>query len=86
MSETESSSPDPSFVGRIPWIALLPIAFFMAIAPVSPQPHLWEKLKMLSDGTLSRPLDIFDLLMHSTPLVLVVIKGFKQFRSGKEAL
>ncbi len=29
---------------------------------------------MLSAGTLVRPIDIFDLLMHATPVVLLVVK------------
>ncbi|MBF0132130.1 MAG: RND transporter [Magnetococcales bacterium] len=63
---------------------LVPIAFFMGIAPITPQPHLWEKLNMLVAGTLSRPLDIFDLIMHATPLVLVIIKAQRQLRTNKE--
>ncbi|MBF0421417.1 MAG: RND transporter [Magnetococcales bacterium] len=58
----------------------------MGIAPILPEPHLWEKLKMLAAGTLSRPLDIFDLVMHSTPLVLVVIKGWRQIRADRRRL
>jgi hypothetical protein len=56
----------------------LPVLFIVALAlglaPFSPQPHLWEKLNMLMDGTLTRPIDIFDLLMHATPLILLVMK------------
>jgi len=29
---------------------------------------------MLADGTLSKPIDIFDLLLHGTPWVLLIIK------------
>ncbi|MEJ1421946.1 MAG: RND transporter, partial [Candidatus Sedimenticola sp. (ex Thyasira tokunagai)] len=39
-----------------------------------PEPHLWEKLKMLSAGTLVKPLDIFDLLMHGSPFVVLILK------------
>jgi hypothetical protein len=49
-------------------------ALLLGLAPFYPEPHLWEKLKMLSAGELSRPIDIFDLLMHGTPVVLLVIK------------
>ena len=45
-----------------------------ALAPFSPEPHLWEKLKMLADGTLVKPIDIFDLFMHGTPLVILLLK------------
>lgn len=53
---------------------LIFIALALGLAPFSPQPHLWEKLTMLVDGTLTRPIDIFDLLLHGTPLVLLVLK------------
>ena len=29
---------------------------FLALAPFVPEPHLWEKFKMLRDGTLTRPI------------------------------
>jgi len=46
----------------------------MALAPFVPEPHLWEKLKMLAAGTLVRPIDIFDLFLHGAPLVLLALK------------
>jgi hypothetical protein len=49
-------------------------AILLGLAPFVPEPHLWEKLKMLAAGTLQRPIDIFDLLMHGLPVVLLVIK------------
>jgi len=59
---------------KIPTPTLAIVAFFLALAPFAPEPHLWEKLKMLAAGTLSRPIDIFDLFMHGTPLLLLVLK------------
>ena len=53
---------------------LLPVAVLLALMPFTPEPHLWEKLKMLLDGALVRPIDIFDLLLHGTPLALLVLK------------
>jgi len=47
---------------------------FLGLAPFVPEPHLWEKLKMLSAGTLVKPLDIFDLLMHSSPFMVLILK------------
>jgi hypothetical protein len=35
---------------------------------------VWEKLKMLAAGTLSRPIDIFDLLYHGAPWLLLALK------------
>ncbi|MDH3870625.1 MAG: RND transporter [Gammaproteobacteria bacterium] len=59
---------------NIPLVVLMPVAVILALAPFQPEPHLWEKLKMLADGTLSRPIDIFDLFLHGAPLVLLVLK------------
>ncbi|MBE0550112.1 MAG: RND transporter [Rubrivivax sp.] len=60
----------------LPW--LLAIAAWLAVAPLFPEPHLWEKLKMLAAGTLERPIDIFDLLMHATPVVLLAWRLARQ--------
>jgi hypothetical protein len=62
------------WLDNLPMTLLLPIAVVLALAPFTPEPHLWEKLKMLAAGNLVRPIDIFDLFLHGTPLVLVVLK------------
>ena len=46
----------------------------LGLAPFMPEPHLWEKLKMLASAELTSPLDIFDLLLHGTPWILLIIK------------
>lgn len=46
----------------------------LGLAPFTPEPHVWEKLKMLFDGTLVKPMDIFDLLLHGTPFVVLLLK------------
>ena len=62
------------------WIDSQPVWIFAAIAltlglaPFFPEPHIWEKIKMLMAGTLVKPLDIFDFLLHGTPWVLLIIK------------
>jgi hypothetical protein len=50
------------------------LAVWMLAAPITPEPHLVEKVRMLSQGQLSRPLDMFDLLMHGTPLILLLVR------------
>ena len=54
----------------------------LGLAPFVPQPHIVEKLRMLFSGTLSRPIDIFDLLMHSAPFVLLAIKALSDLRGA----
>ena len=61
-------------LGKIPLIPLLLIAVFLGLAPFSPEPHLSEKVKMLLAGNLNAPMDIFDLLMHSAPAMLLLAK------------
>jgi hypothetical protein len=62
------------WLDRIPYIMLAPLAIFLALAPFTPEPHLWGKLKMLFTGTLSRPIDFFDLFLHGGLLVILLLK------------
>lgn len=59
---------------RVPLIPLTVVAIVLALAPFTPEPHLWQKLKMLLAGELVKPIDIFDLLMHGTPIGLLLIR------------
>jgi len=45
-----------------------------SVAPIVPEPHLVEKWRMLVQGTLRQPIDIFDLFLHTTPLVLLALR------------
>ncbi len=56
------------------WELLILACLTLGLAPFNP-PHIVEKLQMLRKGELRRPLDVFDLLMHSTPFVLLLAKG-----------
>ena len=62
------------WLDRIPLVVLVIAALTLGLAPFVPEPHLWEKLKMLAAGSLSRPLDIFDLLWHAAPWLLLAAK------------
>jgi len=53
---------------------ILLVCLTLGLAPFLPEPHIWEKLKMLAAGTLVKPIDIFDLLMHGAPFVVLVLK------------
>ena len=63
-----------NWLDKIPTLTLLIIALTLGLAPFTPEPHVWEKLKMLVDGSLTRPIDIFDLFLHGTPWVLLTLK------------
>ncbi len=68
------------WLDRFPLVWLVVIALYLAVAPIVPEPHLVEKLRMLSQGTLVRPLDIFDLLLHSVPLVLLALRLWRDWQ------
>jgi len=59
---------------QIPWSYVIIACLTLGLAPFFPEPHIWEKLKMLSAGTLVKPIDIFDLLMHAAPFLVAALK------------
>ena len=69
-----------AWLDRIPLWILVAVALTLGLAPFVPEPHLLEKLKMLAAGTLSRPIDIFDLLYHGAPWLLLVLKLVRMAR------
>ncbi len=69
-----------AWLDRFPLALLAFLAVWMAVAPISPEPHLVEKTRMLLSGTLLRPMDIFDLLFHLTPGVLLVLRLVRKFK------
>ncbi len=63
-----------SVLDQIPLTLLILAALTLGLAPFVPEPHIWEKLKMLVAGDLGKPVDIFDLLMHAAPWLLLTAK------------
>ncbi len=59
---------------KIPMSVAILAALTLGLAPFLPEPHIWEKLKMLAAGTLSRPVGIFDLCLHAAPWLLLIAK------------
>ena len=70
-----------TWLDRIPLKWLIAVAVWMALAPFTPEPHLVEKLLMLTQGTLTRPLDVFDLLLHAAPLLLLALRLWRRRRA-----
>jgi len=66
-----------NFLDAIPYPILIAVAVLMLLAPFSPMPHVVEKLIMLKNGNLHRPIDIFDLFFHLIPSILLLIKFLK---------
>ena len=68
------------WIDRIPVGGLAIAALLLGIEPFHPQPHLAEKVGMLWQGTLNRPIDIFDLFFHGAPTVLLVVRLLRKRR------
>lgn len=59
---------------RLPYPLLIAVAAFMLGAPFLPEPHLLEKARLLGEGRLTRPIDIFDVFWHLAPSLLLALK------------
>ena len=62
------------FIAKLPWGLVVLACLTLGLAPFSP-PHVWEKLQMLVKGQLVRPIDWFDLVLHGTPWVVLMLKA-----------
>lgn len=62
------------WLDTIPLPLLVIAALILGPAPFVPEPHVLEKLRMLTNGTLTKPIDIFDLAYHGLPIVMLMLK------------
>ena len=67
-------------IDRLPWLLVIVLCLTLGLAPFMPEPHIAEKLRMLRQGTLSKPIDIFDLLLHAAPFLLLLFKVLLMLR------
>ena len=68
-----------ALLDKIPYTVVLILAVWMLLAPFRPMPHALEKFNMLLSGTLSKPIDIFDLFFHLAPTIILLLKLFRSF-------
>ena len=66
-----------NWIDRQPLLLFIVASLTLGLAPFLPEPHVWQKLKMLAAGTLHKPIDIFDLVLHGTPWVLLMLKLYR---------
>ena len=69
-------------IDNIPLSVLIILTILLGLAPFVPEPHIVEKLRMLSQGTLRKPIDIFDLFYHAAPFILLIIKLIRLKSAG----
>lgn len=61
-------------IDPMPTSALIMLCLTAGLWPYVPEPHLWEKLKMLAAGELVHMIDVFDLVLHASPWLLLMLK------------
>lgn len=69
-----------NWLDKVPVSLLAVLSLTLGLAPFLPVPHLVEKLAMLLAGELVRPVDVFDLVMHASPVVLLIAKVARRSR------
>lgn len=62
------------WLDNLPLVPLTIAALLLGLSPVLSEPHLLQKLRLLFAGRLNEPLDIFDLAMHASLPLLLVLK------------
>jgi hypothetical protein len=62
---------------KIPFRTAIIMTIFLGLSPFVPEPHLWQKLKMLVAGDLVKPLDMFDMLFHAAPGLVLLAKIYR---------
>jgi hypothetical protein len=63
---------------KVSWTIILLASATLGLAPFTPEPHVWEKLKMLVSGDLSRGIDWLDLTMHGAPFLVLALKAARE--------
>lgn len=69
---------------NLSWTVVIALALLLGLAPFTPEPHIWEKLKMLAAGELAKPIDWFDLLLHGAPWVVLGLKAVRELRPNAD--
>ena len=61
------------FLNKLPWGIVILLCLTLGLAPYKP-PHIVEKITMLLQGKLVRPIDWFDMVLHGIPWILLILK------------
>lgn len=57
------------------------LALTLGLAPFTPEPHIWGKIKWVMGGANGMQImDYFDLILHSTPWVYLIFELIKYFK------
>lgn len=71
-----------SYLDNISYQSLFIALALLGLAPFVPMPHSIEKIILLSKGELVKPIDIFDLIFHLSPVILITLKFYYSNKKG----
>jgi hypothetical protein len=55
------------------WKLIIILCLFLGLAPFTPEPHLWGKIKWIAGGAKGMQLiDWLDVLFHGFPFLLLI--------------
>lgn len=67
------------------WKMLVILCLTLGLAPFTPEPHIWGKIKWIAGGANGMQLiDWWDTVMHGTPWILLIIFLFRKFVFAKK--
>jgi len=72
------------WLDELSYIFLIAGAALMLMMPFEPEPHLLEKYHMWLAGELHKPMDLFDIVWHMTPTLLLVLKFVRGWMRKEE--
>ncbi len=61
------------FIETMPTAVLAVGAGLLLLAPFVPEPHLVEKFRMFQSGALHKPLDIADVFVHLSGVIILLM-------------
>ena len=73
-----------SLVDKLDWTIILIVCATLGLAPFSP-PHIVEKITLLINGDLVKPIDWFDLLLHGFPWIILTLKAVVHFKKANKS-
>lgn len=72
-----------NLLDKISYQSLVFASILLGLAPFVPEPHSIEKIRMLMAGELVKLIDVFDLVFHTFPFILIVVKLLSSYLSKK---
>ncbi|MDB2364092.1 hypothetical protein N9V83_03595 [Flavobacteriales bacterium] len=56
----------------------------LGLAPFTPEPHIWGKIKwLMGGGNGMQAMDVFDLFLHGTPWLLLILASILKLTAKK---